>query len=75
MRDRKREISLFALGGSREFGARIAGHLGIALDDHEDRTFEDGEHKARPLVSVRGRDVFVVQSLYGDADETVNDKL
>jgi len=70
-----RQISLFALDGSREFGERIAGHLGIALDDHEERAFEDGEHKARPLASVRGRDVFVVHSLYGDADQNPNDKL
>src|ERR671925_50889 len=47
-----RGINLFALGGSRDFGERIAGHLGVGLDEHEDRTFEDGEHKARPLVSV-----------------------
>jgi ribose-phosphate pyrophosphokinase len=70
-----RDLSLFALGGSREFGERIAGHLGVALDDHEDSTFEDGEHKARPLVSVRGRDVFVIHSLYGDSDQSANDKL
>ena len=70
-----RDLSLFALDASRDFGERIAGHLGIALSGHEERAFEDGEHKARPLVNVRGRDVFVVQSLYGDADETVNDKL
>jgi ribose-phosphate pyrophosphokinase len=70
-----REIGLFALGGSRDFGERIAVQLGIALDDHEERAFEDGEHKARPLVSVRGRDVFVVHSLYGDADQSPNDKL
>ena len=70
-----RPISLFALDGSRDFGERIARRLGIALDDHEERVFEDGEHKARPLVSVRGRDVFVVHSLYGDPDQSANDKL
>ena len=69
------QISLFALDGSREFGERVAAHLGIAMSDHEERGFEDGEHKARPRVSVRGRDVFVVHSLYGDADQSPNDKL
>lgn len=49
--------------------------LGIPLADHEEREFEDGEHKARPLVSVRGRDVYVVQSLHGGPDESVNDKI
>lgn len=36
---------------------------------------EDGEHKSRPLVSVRDRDVYVIQSLYAEPGETVNDKL
>jgi phosphoribosylpyrophosphate synthetase len=40
-------MSLFALDGSRDFGERIARHLDVALDDHEERAFEDGEHKAR----------------------------
>ncbi len=68
-------IILFALDGSRDFGERIAEHLGIALGEHEERCFEVGEHKARPLVNVRGRDVFVVHSLYGDAGQSANDKL
>src|SRR5690606_19275225 len=42
---------------------------------HEEREFEDGEHKARPLVNVRDRDVYVLQSLGGDATASVNDKL
>ncbi|HEY7655984.1 MAG TPA: ribose-phosphate pyrophosphokinase [Burkholderiales bacterium] len=69
------QLSLFALNASREFGERVAGALGIALAPHEEREFEDGEHKARPLESVRGRDVFVVASLYGDDRQSVNDKL
>lgn len=69
------DIALFALNSSRDFGERVGRHLGIALSEHEERDFEDGEHKARPLVNVRGQDVFVVQSLYGDAQQSVNDKL
>lgn len=49
--------------------------MGVAVAEHEERSFEDGEHKARPLESVRDGDVYVVQSLYGDDRETVNDKL
>jgi len=69
------EFRLFALAASRGFGARIADRLGIALADHEEREFEGGEHKARPLVNVRGRDVYVVQSLDGDETASANDKL
>ena len=66
---------LFALGASRALGAAIAGALGVALCAHEEREFEDGEHKARALESVRGRDVFVVHSLHGEPGASANDKL
>lgn len=66
---------LFALGASRAFGEAMAGRLGVAVAEHEERDFEDGEHKARPLENVRGRDVYVVHSLYGDDTHSVNDKL
>jgi ribose-phosphate pyrophosphokinase len=69
------DLLLFALNTSRDFGARISDKLAVPLSHHEERDFEDGEHKARPLVSVRGKDVFVVQSLYGDLHHSVNDKL
>lgn len=69
------ELLLFALGPSRDFGQAVAGKLGISLSPHEERGFEDGEHKTRTLVNVRGRDVYVVQSLYGDGTQSVNDKL
>ncbi|MFL6650126.1 MAG: ribose-phosphate pyrophosphokinase-like domain-containing protein [Sulfurifustaceae bacterium] len=47
----------------------------MRLSPHEERDFEDGEHKARPLVSVRDNDVFVVQSLYGDREASGDQKL
>ena len=66
---------LFALAASRPWGEAVARHLGFALQPHEERAFDDGEHKTRPLAGVRGRDVFVLQSLHGDAQEDVNGKL
>ena len=70
-----RPLSLFGLQGSRELAELVAGRLEIALAPHEERRFEDGEHKARPLQDVRGHDVFVLHSLHGDNDESGNDKL
>ena len=67
--------TFFALEGSRELAERVAERLDIVLAPHEERNFEDGEHKTRPLRDVRGHDVFVLHSLYGDADESGNDKL
>lgn len=69
------DITLFALEATRPFGEAVAARLGIALAAHEERSFEDGEHKIRSLESVRGRDAYVVQSLHGGDGESVNDKL
>ncbi len=41
----------------------------------EEREFEGGEQKSRPLVSVRDADVYVVQSLSGDDAGSANDRL
>src|SRR6266508_11119 len=70
-----REIAIFAPGPSREFGEKVGAHLGVPLSAHEERECEDGEHKIRPLINVRGKDVFVIRSLYGDNRQSVNDKL
>ena len=68
-------MRLFALNSSRDFGEQVATALGRPLDAHEEREFEDGEHKSRPLVPVRGEDVYVLQSLHGDAQASGDDKL
>lgn len=69
------DMRLFALSESRPFAERVAAALAASLAELEERAFEDGEHKTRPLESVRGKDVFVVQSLYDGPDLSVNDKL
>ena len=68
-------MQLFALSASRELAARVAGKLGVELAALEEREFEDGEFKVRPLQSVRGGRVVVWQSLGGDADASAADKL
>ena len=70
-----RRLSLFALHATAELGAAVAAALGRPLAAHEEREFEDGEHKARPLEAVRGADVFVLQSLHGGPEQSANDKL
>jgi ribose-phosphate pyrophosphokinase len=69
------ELSVFAVEGTQDYGARVARHLDQVLCQHEERGFEDGEHKIRPLIDVRRHDVFVLHSLYGDAERSPNDKL
>jgi len=68
-------LRLFALRATAELGRDIAEALGQPLATHEEREFEDGEHKTRPLDNVAGCDVFVVQSTHGGPAESANDKL
>jgi ribose-phosphate pyrophosphokinase len=68
-------MKLFALNASSALGGRIAARLGHDLDPHEEREFSYGEHKARPLVDVQGVDTYVIASLHGDRDYSVNDKI
>jgi ribose-phosphate pyrophosphokinase len=68
-------LQLFALQATAELGRAIAEALGQPLAQHEEREFEDGEHKARPLDTVMGRNVYVIQSLHGGPAMSANDKL
>jgi ribose-phosphate pyrophosphokinase len=68
-------LCLFALHATAELGAAVAAALDQPLAAHEEREFEDGEHKTRPLATVRGADVFVLQSLHGGLEQSANDKL
>jgi ribose-phosphate pyrophosphokinase len=68
-------LALFALNSGHALLQRVCSRLGVTPGRHEERDFEDGEHKIRPLESVRGRDVYVLASLFGDKTQSVNDKL
>jgi ribose-phosphate pyrophosphokinase len=70
-----RKLKMFALNASREYGEQVATALGKTLSKHKESTFHDGEVYAASEENVRGCDVYVVQSLYGDNKESVNDKL
>jgi len=66
---------LFAPQAGRELGEQVSLALGYSLAGLEERQFDDGEHNIRPLVSVRERNIFVIQSLYDDHEQSVNDRL
>ena len=70
-----RRFRLFALQATGDLGMAIAQAVGCNLAAHEEREFEDGEHKVRPLDTVDGANVYVVQSLHSGPSETANDKL
>jgi ribose-phosphate pyrophosphokinase len=66
---------LFALSETASLGAQIADQAGMPLEPLEERPFEEGEFKLRPLAPVRDRTVFVVQSLAGSAAMPVAQRL
>jgi ribose-phosphate pyrophosphokinase len=70
-----REFCVFALHESDELGAAVAKALGRQLAAHEEREFEDQEHKIRPLDNVRGAEVFVLHGLHSGPKQSPNDKL
>lgn len=69
------DLVVFGPSGSRALAEGVAAALGVPLAEHEERDFEDGEHKIRPLQSVRDKDTYIIQSLYSDAALSTNDKL
>lgn len=71
----ERQLRVFALQATAELGAAIARDLNVKLSVHEEREFEDGEHKARPLEDVQGAIVYVIQSLHGGPLQSAHDKL
>lgn len=68
-------MKIFSLNASRFLGESIAAELGVDLAAHEEREFEDGEFKVRPLVNVHGERVAVCQSLFKDEHQSASDKL
>jgi ribose-phosphate pyrophosphokinase len=68
-------MKLYGLNQTRAFAERLAAELHVSLAPHEERDFEDGEFKIRPLDSVRRECVFVCQSLAADRVGSINDKL
>ncbi len=62
------EPLLFAPSESRDLAEAVGRAAGITVAALEERTFEQGEFKLRPLLSVRNRTIVVLQSLAGSAD-------
>lgn len=67
---------LFALEpNDRAFAVALADQLDSAIAPHEERAFEDGESKLRPLIDPRGGDAYVLLGLHGGPEASPRDKL
>jgi ribose-phosphate pyrophosphokinase len=73
----EKRLMITAGRASRELGGKIADRLGVELTDAGLKTFADGEVYCRYVDSIRGADLFIVQSICGSEREgmTVNDAL
>jgi ribose-phosphate pyrophosphokinase len=73
----EKRLMVTAGRASRELGARIAERLNVELIDAGLKTFTDGEVYCRYEESIRGADIFIVQSICGSEREglTPNDAL
>ena len=68
------DVAIFALNASKDFGEKVCAHLHGPLCAHEEREFEDGEHRARPVDPVAGVDLHVIHSLHGGPEHSANDR-
>jgi ribose-phosphate pyrophosphokinase len=75
--DYDKRMMVAAGRASLELGSRIAERLGLSLTGAGLKTFSDGEVYCRYAESIRGADIFIVQSICGSEREglTVNDAL
>jgi ribose-phosphate pyrophosphokinase len=72
-----KRLMIAAGRASRALGSRISERLGVGLTDAGLKTFSDGEVYCRYADSIRGADLYIVQSICGSESEglTVNDAL
>ncbi|MEK0416384.1 MAG: hypothetical protein RI949_390 [Pseudomonadota bacterium] len=68
-------LLLFNLDLESPLAAQVAAKLGCAIAPHEDRRFEDGEHKVRPLIDPRGAHAVVLACLAAQEGISPQDKL
>ena len=75
--DYTKRLMVFGGRASMELAARIAGKLDVDLGQVDLRTFADGEVYCRYQESIRGADIFLIQSTAANASQgmTPNDAL
>jgi ribose-phosphate pyrophosphokinase len=69
------QIMLFSGNANKELAQKIADYLQVSLGEAIVSKFNDGEIQIQAKESVRGKDVFIVQSTCSTATQSVNDTL
>src|SRR4030095_8550992 len=70
-----KKLALYSGRTHPELAAEVAEHLGIELGHPNIVEFANGEVRPRFAESVRGNDVFILQSHYGIDGRSINDSL
>jgi len=71
----KKRLQIFTGRTHPELAHDIAAHLGVQVGDANLRTFPNGEIKCQFSESVRGADVFIIQTHYGDLNDSIMEQL
>jgi ribose-phosphate pyrophosphokinase len=67
-------LRVFGMNATSKYAEAVADHLDVGLSKHIEKYFPDKEPYVRADENVRGCDCYVIQSLYSDETESVNDK-
>jgi ribose-phosphate pyrophosphokinase len=71
----KKRLALYTGGTHPALAQEIADHLDVELGDAGLIEFANGEIRARYAESIRGADVFIIQSHYGCDGRSINDSI
>jgi ribose-phosphate pyrophosphokinase len=71
----RRRLELFSGRSHPELAQEIAAHLGVELGEANLREFADGQLHCRFDSSIRGADVFIVQSHCGQVNDSIMEQL
>lgn len=69
------DIRVFGLGSSQQYAEEVCDILDLPLADHRSIAFQDSEVYIKSSVNVRGKDVFITSSLYGEHQNSAGEKL
>lgn len=70
-----KEIKIFSGNSHPKFAEAVCRHLGLRLGESEVKSFSDGEKSISILETVRGADVFLIQSTCGPVNDNLVEML
>lgn len=69
-----KDVRIFGLSGTGDYAKKVADHLDLSVSPHTENFFSDTESYLKSDINVRGFECYVIQSTYGDSDQSVGEK-